>query len=56
MMCELNDGTLLGALKFNGILPWEIDADISVEGDNFTKFADLVAAAVVTEDYTFVSV
>ena len=27
---EINDGTLLGAVKFDYVLPWEMDADIDV--------------------------
>ena len=27
---EINEGTLLGALKFDYVLPWELDADIDV--------------------------
>jgi len=26
--CQVDSGTAMGALKFNGILPWELDADI----------------------------
>ena len=29
LFCHLDGGTTLGAMKFNGILPWERDADLS---------------------------
>ena len=29
LFCHLDGGTTVGAIKFNGILPWERDADIS---------------------------
>ena len=29
IFCRANCGTVLGAVKFNGVLPWELDADIS---------------------------
>lgn len=35
--CELMEGTLLGALKFNSLLPWERDADIAFYAGDFHK-------------------
>ena len=35
--CELMDGTLLGALKFQNILPWERDADIAFYAGDFDR-------------------
>ena len=31
---SLNAGTMLGAIKFGGILPWELDADVSFAREN----------------------
>ncbi len=31
----------LGAVKMNGLLPWEIDADILLAPENFTAFGKL---------------
>ena len=36
IFCELVDGTLLGAVKFGKILPWEVDGDIAFLTANFT--------------------
>jgi len=41
MLCQLNAGTNLGAIKFNSVLPWELDADISVHHSNLTAFDKL---------------
>ncbi|XP_067947171.1 uncharacterized protein [Watersipora subatra] len=40
-LCELQEGTLLGAVKFNGILPWERDADVTFHSSNFTAIGKL---------------
>eukprot|EP00112_Aurelia_sp_Birch-Aquarium-sp1_P024757 Seg797.3 transcript_id=Seg797.3/GoldUCD/mRNA.D3Y31 product="Fukutin-related protein" protein_id=Seg797.3/GoldUCD/D3Y31 len=37
IICELQEGTLLGALKFQKVLPWERDADISFLTKHFGK-------------------
>ena len=39
--CELQEGTLIGAVKFNNILPWERDADITVLSEHFNKLKSL---------------
>ena len=36
IICELVDGTLLGAVKFGTILPWEWDGDLTFLSANFT--------------------
>ena len=36
--CQVDSGTVMGALKFNGILPWELDADIQYIPVNWTSF------------------
>ena len=37
MVCELQEGTLLGAVKLNKVLPWERDADIAFLTADFPK-------------------
>ncbi|KAL9982210.1 hypothetical protein ACROYT_G011023 [Oculina patagonica] len=39
--CELNEGSVLGAVKFNKILPWERDADIKFLSENYTAIQKL---------------
>ena len=35
--CQLQEGSLLGAVKLSNILPWERDADIAVLSSHFEK-------------------
>lgn len=41
LFCELQEGTLLGAVKFNKVLPWERDADITFLTANYSAFKKL---------------
>ena len=41
LICHLNAGTLLGALKFGTILPWERDADVFFPRENHTAIRSL---------------
>lgn len=41
IICELQEGTLLGAVKFHTVLPWERDADLTFLTSNFTAFDNL---------------
>ena len=43
IICELEEGTALGAVKFNKILPWERDADITFLTANYSAFQKLAA-------------
>lgn len=36
-ICELQEGTLLGAVKLGTILPWEKDGDIMILSDHFNQ-------------------
>ena len=38
---SLDSGTMLGTLKFNGILPWELDSDMAVPIENETILLSL---------------
>ena len=35
--CQLQEGSLLGAVKLSNILPWERDADIAILSSDFEK-------------------
>ena len=43
ILCELQEGTLLGAVKLGKVLPWERDADITFLSANFTAILQLKA-------------
>ena len=45
----------MGALKFNNNLPWDIDADISVETSNLTAFRHIVAPILRRQRFAVVS-
>jgi len=55
MICELKEGTLLGSLKFEGTLPWEVDADLAVDSKNFTAVRDILVPYLKSEHLSFVS-
>ncbi|CAM1311603.1 Uncharacterised protein at_DN2433 [Pycnogonum litorale] len=40
ILCEISEGTVMGAVKFGKSLPWDVDADIvvNVHGDKVEKF------------------
>lgn len=41
LLCELQEGTLLGAVKLNGVMPWERDADVTFHTKNYTALGEL---------------
>ena len=41
--CELIEGTLLGAVKFQSVLPWERDADIAFYAGQFDRLIIMAA-------------
>ena len=41
IFCEMSDGTVVGIIKFNNVLPWERDADLSILSSEFHKMKSL---------------
>lgn len=41
IICELQEGTLLGAVKMNKVLPWDQDADVTFLSANYSALAQL---------------
>ncbi|KAK8382641.1 hypothetical protein O3P69_015456 [Scylla paramamosain] len=41
LLCELQEGSLLGALKVGGVMPWERDADLTFHTKNYTALEAL---------------
>jgi hypothetical protein len=41
VICEFQEGTLLGAVKMNKVLPWERDADLTFLTANYSKLQSL---------------
>uniref|UniRef100_A0A6P8J045 Uncharacterized protein LOC116305542 n=1 Tax=Actinia tenebrosa TaxID=6105 RepID=A0A6P8J045_ACTTE len=52
LFCELQEGTLLGAVKFNKVLPWERDADITFLTANYTAFKNLMRPKLIEQGYS----
>ena len=53
IICELQEGTLLGAVKLQKVLPWERDADLTFLTSNYTAFTN-IAPLISKRGYSFV--
>ena len=42
MTCELNAGSVMGTIKFESIIPWDIDGDIFIEKADYNSYVNNV--------------
>lgn len=55
LVCALANSTLLGAIKYNGLLPWQTNGEIALLVDDFEAFETKLKPAFAEKGYQLVS-
>ena len=55
LVCETTDGTMLGTVKFEGSLPWEVDGDVEILKKDLPAFEEKIYPLLRKLNYKIVS-